>query len=164
MCAVHACTHAFTCNARYLHMPCHICTHAYMRTHTRTHTRSKQTHSRTHSLTQYHPTYLNRQRYKDVNAPFQADLKAVSPSEEFDCSLGVDPAVKVVYKPMHKFREQSGFMAKHVTFTYRQEIELKNTRQDEITVHVVDQLPQSMEEKIKVGTSPWSCHVGYISI
>ncbi|KAK2192077.1 hypothetical protein NP493_39g01009 [Ridgeia piscesae] len=84
--------------------------------------------------------------------------KAVSPSEEFDCSLGVDPAVKVVYKPVHKFREQSGFMAKHVTFTYRQEIELKNTRQDDITVHVVDQLPQSMEEKIKPDVKPADKH------
>ncbi|KAI0240642.1 Protein F37C4.5 [Lamellibrachia satsuma] len=88
--------------------------------------------------------------FLDNNFIAKADLKAVSPSEEFDCSLGVDPAVKVVYKPMHKFREQSGFMAKHVKFTYKQDIEIKNTRQDNISIHVIDQLPQSTEDKIKV--------------
>lgn len=97
-----------------------------------------------------HPYFKRGNLFQDFLVHLQADLKAVSPSEEFDCSLGVDPAVKVVYKPMHKFREQSGFMAKHVKFTYKQDIEIKNTRQDNISIHVIDQLPQSTEDKIKV--------------
>ena len=110
----------------------------------------------------YATTYMMVCNLFDVTRiSLQADLKAVSPSEEFDCSLGVDPAVKVDYKPMHKFREQTGFMSKHVTFTYRQEIEIKNTRQDDVTIHVVDKLPQSTEEKIRVsGVSYWGVLTG----
>ena len=50
----------------------------------------------------------------------QAELKAVSPSEDFTCSLGVDPAVKVVYKPLNKFREQSGLITKTLNTVYKQ--------------------------------------------
>ncbi len=50
----------------------------------------------------------------------QAELKAVSPSEDFTCSLGVDPGIRVVYKPVYKNREQSGLLTKSVVTTYKQ--------------------------------------------
>lgn len=50
----------------------------------------------------------------------QAELKAVSPSEDFTCSLGVDPGLRVVYKPVYKYREQSGLLTKSVVTTYKQ--------------------------------------------
>jgi hypothetical protein len=74
----------------------------------------------------------------------------VSPGEEFTCSLGVDPAVKVEYKPPHKYREQGGLLSKTVTTIHKQVTEMKNSRSDTIKVLVKDQLPISMEEKIKV--------------
>ena len=87
--------------------------------------------------------------------PIQADIKAVSPQEDFTCSLGVDPAVKVTYKPVNKFREQSGLLNKTSSTTYQQVIEIKNTHNDAIKILVSDQLPLSTEEKIKV----WEqCH------
>ena len=83
-------------------------------------------------------------------SPLQAELKAVSPSEDFTCSLGVDPGVRVDYKPLHKFREQGGVISKTVAMTYKQVIEVKNTHQEVIKIQVNDQLPLSTEEKIKV--------------
>ena len=38
----------------------------------------------------------------------QASLTTVSPGEEFECSLGVDAAVRVSYKPCQKYNESSG--------------------------------------------------------
>ena len=91
---------------------------------------------------------------------FQAELTAVSPQEEFNCSLGVDPAVKVTYKPLAKFREQSGLISKTVSTMYKQVTEIKNSRQDSIKVIMKDQLPLSTEEKIKVGDSGILCDGG----
>ncbi|XP_035686579.1 protein F37C4.5-like isoform X4 [Branchiostoma floridae] len=90
--------------------------------------------------------------YLDNNfiAKFKSDLRTVAPSEEFTCSLGADPAVKVIYKPLHKYREQSGVISKTTQMTYRQVIEIKNLRPDPIKITVSDQLPLSTEEKIKV--------------
>ena len=76
---------------------------------------------------------------------------AVSPQEEFECSLGVDPSVRITYKPVQKFRDHGGFMSKTTVFKYRQVIDIKNTQPESITIKVSDQLPLSTEEKIKVG-------------
>ena len=54
----------------------------------------------------------------------QTDLKAYSPQEEFHCSLGVDPAIKVDYKPIKKYKAQSGLISKTTTTTYHQVINL----------------------------------------
>ncbi|XP_070568309.1 protein F37C4.5-like isoform X3 [Ptychodera flava] len=86
----------------------------------------------------------------DNNFVAKTVMRSVSPSEEFDCSLGVDPSVRVIYKPIHKYREQSGIISKTTTTTYRQVIEIKNTRQDAVKITVHEQLPLSSEEKIKV--------------
>jgi len=88
--------------------------------------------------------------FLDNNFIAKAELKAVSPSEDFTCSLGVDPAVKVTYKPIHKFREHSGLISKTVSTTYKQVIEVKNTHKDLVKIIVIDQVPLSTEEKIRV--------------
>lgn len=36
----------------------------------------------------------------------KVDLKSVSPGEKFTCSLGVDPGIKVVYKPVKTYHEK----------------------------------------------------------
>ncbi|XP_006816058.2 protein F37C4.5-like [Saccoglossus kowalevskii] len=86
----------------------------------------------------------------DNNFVAKTSMKSVSPSEEFTCSLGVDPSVRVAYRPIHKYRETGGIISKTTTTTYRQVIEVKNTRQDAIKITVHEQLPLSSEEKIKV--------------
>ncbi len=64
--------------------------------------------------------------------------------------LGVDPSVRVVYKPVRRFREEGGFISKNVTYTYRQVTEICNTRSEQATVTFVDQVPKTQDEKLKV--------------
>lgn len=80
----------------------------------------------------------------------KASIKDVYPMEEFDCSLGVDPAVKVTYKPLKKYRASSGLISKVVNNTHEQVIEVKNTHDYGITLLVTDQLPRSADERVKV--------------
>ncbi|XP_065185223.1 protein F37C4.5-like [Sycon ciliatum] len=88
--------------------------------------------------------------FLEGNFVAKSSLPAISPLEQFECSLGVDPSVRITYKPVQRFREQSGLMSKTTKFKYSQVIQIKNTQQEPVTIKVIDQLPLSTEEKIKV--------------
>ncbi len=62
----------------------------------------------------------------------------------------MDPSVKVVYKPVKRFREESGIISKNVTYTYKQVTELCNSRSETAIITFKDQLPKSEDEKLKV--------------
>ncbi len=81
---------------------------------------------------------------------FQSEMKAVSPLEEFSCSLGVDPAVRVEYKPVRKMHEQGGLLTKTSIITVEQRIKLNNTRNDQINLKLLEQIPLSGDDKLKV--------------
>jgi len=80
----------------------------------------------------------------------KAELSAVAPQEEFDCSLGVDPGVRVTYKPLVKVAATAGVLSKSKVVTHTQAIQVKNVHSYPVTVSVKDHLPQSSDEKIKV--------------
>ncbi|XP_059165449.1 protein F37C4.5-like [Physella acuta] len=80
----------------------------------------------------------------------KAEINAVSPKEEFECSLGVDPGVRVDYKPLIKVNSSSGIISKTQIITYEQAIEIKNVHDYAVKVLVRDNLPRSLDEKIKV--------------
>jgi len=88
--------------------------------------------------------------FLDNNFICKSNLKAVSPQEEFTCSLGVDPAIRVNFKPARKFNEESGLLTKSKITTVQQPIEIKNTHTNVVKVKVIDHLPLSSEEKLKV--------------
>jgi hypothetical protein len=67
-------------------------------------------------------------------------------------SIGVDSSVKVVYKPIRRFREEGGLISKTVTYTYKQVTEINNTRNEPAVITFIDQLPKSQDEKLKVHT------------
>ena len=69
--------------------------------------------------------------------------------------LGVDSSVKVVYKPVRRFREEGGLISKTVTYTYKQVTEINNTRNEPAVITFIDQLPKSQDEKLKVRTYIW---------
>ncbi len=50
----------------------------------------------------------------------KTQLKSYSPQEEFYCSLGVDPAIRIDYKPVKKFKAQTGLLSKQASVTYVQ--------------------------------------------
>ena len=54
------------------------------------------------------------------------------------------------YKPLHKYREQSGLISKSTTTAYKQVIEVKNTHAESVKLLLLEQLPLSTEDKIKV--------------
>lgn len=88
--------------------------------------------------------------FLDNNFIAKTDLKSYSPQEEFFCSLGVDPAIRIDYKPVKKFKAHSGLLSKTTTTTYHQVIEIKNTTSLTAKVLVIDQLPLSNDDKINV--------------
>ena len=77
-------------------------------------------------------------------------MKSYSPKEEFTCSLGVDPALRVTYKPVNKFTSSTGMLSKYTLTTFVQVIEVKNTTQAAANVLVKESIPLSNDEKIIV--------------
>jgi len=57
----------------------------------------------------------------------KTQLKSYSPQEEFYCSLGVDPAIRIDYKPAKKFKAQTGLLSKQASVTYVQVNTMKKT-------------------------------------
>ena len=58
--------------------------------------------------------------------------------------------MRVVYKPLKRLREEGGLLSRTVTYTYRQDTELHNTRSEPAIISFTDQLPRSEDEKLKV--------------
>ena len=73
--------------------------------------------------------------------------------EEFDIALGVDPSVKITYKPLKKFQQRTGIISKAELFNFHQVIEVKNTKSQPVKITITDQCPKSTVEKIKVCSS-----------
>ena len=81
----------------------------------------------------------------------QGSLGAVSPTEEFECSCGIDPSIKIKYHPVKKMHNASkGWMSKSEQSDFDQRITVTNTRQRLITIRVTDHLPESSDNAIKV--------------
>ena len=63
---------------------------------------------------------------------------------------GVDPSVRVVYKPIQRYREESGVLSVSVIFNFKQITEITNTRNEPAVVHMKDNIPLSRDDKLKV--------------
>ncbi|VDP40135.1 unnamed protein product [Schistosoma margrebowiei] len=55
-----------------------------------------------------------------------------------------------MYRPLFKYREGTGSSGKNATMTFKQLIEVRNTFDRRVRLMVVDQVPVSAEDKIKV--------------
>lgn len=88
--------------------------------------------------------------YLDNSYIAATNIKAVSPGERFICCLGVDPAVKIEYKPAQKYSEQIGLLSKSASTVHEQKIIIKNTKQEKILITVKEHIPKSTDEKIKI--------------
>ncbi|TKR82745.1 hypothetical protein L596_016425 [Steinernema carpocapsae] len=78
-------------------------------------------------------------------------LKSVSPGEEFRCSLGIDPAVKVEVKPAQNYHEQVGFVSRSSLLTHSRTVSLRNAKATQ-SVHVTvrESIPKAVDDKIKI--------------
>lgn len=88
--------------------------------------------------------------FLDNNFVAKTYLNSYSPQEELNLSLGVDPAVKIDYKPVKKYSTQHGLVSKTSLTTYVQLIEIKNTGQNKAKILLIDNLPLSSDDKIQV--------------
>ncbi|CAP36296.1 Protein CBG18975 [Caenorhabditis briggsae] len=81
----------------------------------------------------------------------KSHMKNVVPGERFTCSLGVDTAIRVEYKPAKKFHEEGGYITKHSAHATEQTISIKNTRSEQpILLTIKHHVPRSTDEKIRV--------------
>ncbi|XP_018653926.1 hypothetical protein Smp_139100.2 [Schistosoma mansoni] len=80
----------------------------------------------------------------------ESEIRAVAPGEEFNCHLGAENGIKILYRPLFKYREGTGSSGKNATMTFKQLIEVRNTFDRRVRLMVVDQVPVSAEDKIKV--------------
>ncbi|RXW13249.1 hypothetical protein EST38_g12604 [Candolleomyces aberdarensis] len=89
--------------------------------------------------------------YVDGSFISRSDVPPVSPEEAFDCPLGLDPSIRVIYHPLAKKLSQSGFMSRTRHYVFSQRITVHNTKSlaiDNLTI--VDQIPVSEESSITV--------------
>ena len=63
-------------------------------------------------------------------------MKSYSPLEEFTCSLGIDSGIRIDYKPIKKFKGQTGLINKSTNTTYVQVIEVKNTTTNAVKINL----------------------------
>ncbi|KAI6224903.1 Protein F37C4.5 [Aphelenchoides besseyi] len=81
----------------------------------------------------------------------QNNLNTVMPGEQFTCSLGVDPAVKIEYQPAKRTHDKVGFMSKYSLLTHVQSISVRNAKvNEEVLITVREPIPRAVEDKIKV--------------
>lgn len=79
------------------------------------------------------------------------DLPRVSPGQIFEVSLGVDPAVHVNYpKPSVVRGTQGVLFNKERAQVFSRAIWINNTRGQAIDIHVLDQVPVSEDEKLRI--------------
>ncbi|CAH8640077.1 unnamed protein product [Schistosoma bovis] len=88
--------------------------------------------------------------YADNTFIGKSEIRAVAPGEEFNCHLGAENGIKILYRPLFKYREGTGSSGKNATMTFKQLIEVRNTFDRRVRLMVVDQVPVSAEDKIKV--------------
>ena len=85
--------------------------------------------------------------------PTQSQLSDVSPGEEFTTSLGVDQSIRITCQPIASVHNtRTGLLggAKAALVTYTLAFVVKNTKADEVDIKVLEQVPLSTDERIKV--------------
>ncbi|KAH6893667.1 hypothetical protein BKA70DRAFT_1200978 [Coprinopsis sp. MPI-PUGE-AT-0042] len=91
--------------------------------------------------------------YVDGSLVARSNLPFVSPDETFDCTLGLDPSIRVTYSPLSKkTATQTGFMTKpNRVQSFIQRVAIHNTKSSALAkLKIIDQIPVSEEAGIIV--------------
>ncbi|KDR71858.1 hypothetical protein GALMADRAFT_126825 [Galerina marginata CBS 339.88] len=89
--------------------------------------------------------------YVDGSFISSINLPLVSPSETFDCPLGTDQSIRIVYQPRESKASKSGFYSKASNTTYSQRITIHNTKPATVNeLIIIDQIPVSEDSQISV--------------
>ncbi|KAJ6569568.1 hypothetical protein B0H19DRAFT_1136043 [Mycena capillaripes] len=93
----------------------------------------------------------NASVYVDGSFISRSVVPAVSPQESFDCPLGLDPSIRIIYHPVLKTRSEAGFYNKTATHVFAQRITVHNTKAVAIErLKVIDQIPAAQDAQIEV--------------
>jgi len=77
-------------------------------------------------------------------------LPRVSPAQLFTLSLGTDPAIHVSYPKPTVHRSTTGLFSKESAQAFSRSIWLTNTRSTPVELLVLDQIPKSQDERLKI--------------
>lgn len=80
----------------------------------------------------------------------KTQINTIVPTDTFELALGIDDAIKVERHLAKKFVEKQGLLGGKKLVTLEYEIVLKNNRKTARNVKVIDQLPISQNEELKV--------------
>lgn len=95
-----------------------------------------------------------------VNDEFagRAPIRATPPGGELELAFGADPRLEIDRKVLDRKRETAGLISKDEVVRYRTRISVKNRYAGPVSVKLLDLVPVSRDEKIKVelldGTTP----------
>ncbi|GME27626.1 putative mucoidy inhibitor-like protein [Neofusicoccum parvum] len=79
-----------------------------------------------------------------------ASLPRTSPGEHLELDLGVDPAIHIAYAPPSLSRSTQGLINRENAELYSRSICITNTRAAPVSVTVLDQVPISEQERLRV--------------
>ncbi|KAJ8700911.1 hypothetical protein PTI98_003889 [Pleurotus ostreatus] len=89
--------------------------------------------------------------YIDGSFVARSRIPDVSPQESFECSLGVDPSIRVTYTPLSKKVSSSGLINKTATTAYSRQATIRNTKSIVIeNLKILDRIPISEDSQIVV--------------
>jgi uncharacterized protein (TIGR02231 family) len=80
----------------------------------------------------------------------RAVLPATPPGGELELAFGVDPRVEIDRKVLERRRESAGLLSKDEVVRYRARISVKNRYATAVAVKLLDLVPVSRDEKIKI--------------
>uniref|UniRef100_A0A3Q0KNT4 DUF4139 domain-containing protein n=1 Tax=Schistosoma mansoni TaxID=6183 RepID=A0A3Q0KNT4_SCHMA len=104
-----------------------------------------------HNLSEYALLEGQASVYIDNNFIGKTKLSATAVQEEFTCELGYDPGIRVTYMPKHKYKKTGTFLGnKTMSIVCKQVISVENSYPRSMKLLVIDQLPVSTEDKLKI--------------
>ncbi|KAH9589745.1 hypothetical protein MS3_00010292 [Schistosoma haematobium] len=104
-----------------------------------------------HNISEYALLEGQASVYIDSNFIGKTKLSATAVQEEFTCELGYDPGIRVTYMPKHKYKKTGTFLGNKTTsIVFKQVISVENSYPRSMKLLVIDQLPVSTEDKLKI--------------
>jgi len=88
--------------------------------------------------------------FMDSSFVAKSAIDLINPYESFALYLGIDPSIKVDYRPTRKSNAASGFISKSITEDIKDITVITNNKSKLIDVVILQQLPKSTDSNLKV--------------
>jgi len=88
--------------------------------------------------------------FMDSSFVAKSAIDLINPYESFALYLGVDPSIKVTYRPTKKSNSISGLFSKTISEDIKDVTVITNNKSKSIDVVIIQQLPKSTDSNLKV--------------